>query len=55
MVSKWPISLVLKELGLYLTVKDASTLIDLYQYMDREDWNLDYKDLHVFFFGGYFN
>ena len=40
---KWPISmaiLILKELAIYYQT-DASTLIDLYQYMDREDFTAD--------------
>ena len=40
---KWPISmaiLILKELAIYYHT-DASTLIDLYQYMGREDFTAD--------------
>ena len=42
---KWPITmaiLILKELDLYYQY-DASTLIDLYQYMGREDFTADNK------------
>ena len=40
--------LIFKELGIYLTATNANTLMDLYQYMDREDFTVDNEDVYNF-------
>ena len=48
---KWPITMVIlifKELCVYLTVTDAITLMDLYQFMGKEDCTVDNEEDYNF-------